>query len=697
MSQAVVGALRVDLGLDASAFRRGLADAQSSLRSVGRSMAQIGTRMSAAITAPMAGMTGVILRTAGDFEASMKRVRGNLRSGDEEFAALQQAARDMGAATQFSASEAADAIETLAKNGLTASAILGGALQSSLTLAAAGSTDLANAGDIVTDVMENFRKGAGELTNVVDGIAGTLVESKFGIDDYRQALAQAGGVAGPLGVEFEDFNAAIAATASAFASGSDAGTSLKTFLQSLSPNSKRAADTIKQFKLEFFDAEGAVKSMAEVAQELKTAFADVSAEAQSDALKKIFGTDAIRTALGLMREGADGIKQVSDEIANASAQEQAEIQLEGLNGTIKELRSAFEELQLAIADSGLLESFTTLLEKTTELVRFVGELDPKIVSMGTAFAGLTAALGPAMLIIGGIVAVIGAPAIGAIAVIAAVAAGVITFRDEIAALAGKLREVETRINEFVSNALTTLRDMAGDIVTIFAELPAKMVEIGGNILSGLKQGILSKYEDVKASVVGVFKGLIGVSEDVNKIKSPSRVYRQIGSYMMEGLGQGIEDTGAQVQASVSGVFSGVGNQVKGLVKGILTQTTSLRQGVSNILGNIGARLFDSGFDMLWSGLGLPAFAHGTSFAPGGMALVGERGPELVNLPRGSQVVPNHDLSKLGGGGSIELIVRQEPGIITEMVRNEVGAGVRAYDQALPERVSQINRDPLRRG
>jgi D-Tyr-tRNAtyr deacylase len=51
-----------------------------------------------------------------------------------------------------------------------------------------------------------------------------------------------------------------------------------------------------------------------------------------------------------------------------------------------------------------------------------------------------------------------------------------------------------------------------------------------------------------------------------------------------------------------------------------------------------------------------AFAVGTRNAPGGMALVGERGPELVNLPRGSQVIPAAQTSNMMGGfgGSVEV-------------------------------------------
>lgn len=228
MTNAVVGALRINLGLDSAEFERGLTESRKALIEFGRDMQDVGARMSTFLTLPIGAFGALTVRTAANFEEAMNRVRAALQPTASEFEALNDIAREYGATTAFSATQSAEAIEILAKNGLDASQILGGALGASLTLAAASGADMAQAGDIATDVMLQFGKGASELGTVVDGITGVLIQSKFGIDDYALALAQAGGVAGGLGMTFEDFNAGIAATSSLFASGSDAGTSFKT-------------------------------------------------------------------------------------------------------------------------------------------------------------------------------------------------------------------------------------------------------------------------------------------------------------------------------------------------------------------------------------------------------------------------------------------------------------------------------------
>ena len=335
---------------------------------------------------------------AADFEAAMNRVQAALTASDDETEALAAKARELGQSTQFSATEAADAIEMLAKNGLSASQILGGALEQSLKLAAASGTDLASAADLATDIMLNFGMGADELGTAVDGVTGVLLASKFGFDDYRLALAQAGGVAGGLGVKLDEFNAVIAATSSAFASGSDAGTSFKTFLQRLVPASNPATEAMNRLGLEFFDAQGNMKSMADIAQELQDGFAGLSEEARNDALSTIFGTDAMRTAIGLMREGEQGVHRLEKAIAEASAADQAAARMKGFWGMVENVKSAAEGLAISIGDT-LLPELTDLGMRVTPIIAAIAvwtaahpQLVSNIIAATAALLGFRLAL-----------------------------------------------------------------------------------------------------------------------------------------------------------------------------------------------------------------------------------------------------------------------------------------------------------------
>jgi TP901 family phage tail tape measure protein len=307
------------------------------------------------------------INAAADFEAAMNRVEAASGATAEQTAELSLQAREYGRTTRFTATESALAQEMLAKNGLAVTDILDGATDASLKLAAASGSELAAAADLVTDVMLNFKKQATELGNVADGVTGVMLVSKFGFDDYRLALAQAGGVAGGVGVTLDDFNATIAATSSRFASGSDAGTSFKTFLQRLVPASNPAAKAMKNLGLEFFDAQGKMKPMAAIAEELKQGFKGLSDEARNEALSTIFGTDALRTAIGLMDAGAAGVEQLNTTIKNASADQQAAARMKGFRGEVLKFQSATEGLNIALG-TALLPTLTSIVQGMTDLL-----------------------------------------------------------------------------------------------------------------------------------------------------------------------------------------------------------------------------------------------------------------------------------------------------------------------------------------
>jgi TP901 family phage tail tape measure protein len=317
----------------------------------------------------LAFFTTDMVAAGSRFEATMSGVKAALGPTQEEFKSLSDLALRLGKETAFSAQEAGKAIEALGLNGLNVTQILSGAADATVYLAAATGTDLENAANIATDTMADFNISAEQMGVAINGITGVTVASKFGIDDYRLALAQAGGVAGAVGVSFDDFNTVIAATSSRFASGSDAGTSFKTFLTSLTGNSDKAIDKMKELGLvtedganQFFDAAGNLKDMDEVAQLLQDALSGLSEEQTNLALKTIFGSDAMRTAVGFAEQGADGFNRVAEAIAKVDAGAQGEERLNNFSGALEEARGSAETMQIVIAQK-LLPFMTKLLKE----------------------------------------------------------------------------------------------------------------------------------------------------------------------------------------------------------------------------------------------------------------------------------------------------------------------------------------------
>lgn len=818
MATSVIGNLRVNLGLDTAALQAGMKQASASLRGMGDSMKSVGKSMSLALTAPLAGFGALTLRTAGNFEASMNRVQAATGASKKEFDALRKAALDMGKTTQFSASESADAIEVLAKNGLGAADILGGALEASMLLAASAGADLASAGDVATDVMMQFGKQAGDLTGLVDGMNGVMLASKFSFDDYRLALGQAGGVAGALGVEFEDFNAAIAGTSSLFASGSDAGTSFKTFLQRLVPASGPAAEKIKELGLEFFDAQGNMKSMAEIAQELQDGLSGLSEEAKNDAVSTIFGNDGLRTAVGLADLGAEGIERLKKVIGDVSAEEQAAARMKGWEGEIKKLKSAFEALQLAIADAGLIQFATDMVRHLTEFVAKLSEANPQMLRWGVILGAVAAAIGPVLIGLGALLAGIGpivsgigllVAAAGAIsapfaAAAAAVAAAAVLIVQNWEAVGPWFRNLFSSIgNVFMGLAKTLAGIVNGDmslaveglkqawsglqaffqtlwdgVVAVFTAAWEKIKSIVDKIRAAVLAVIRLRDRLTHVGEGGVGDGSIPVrkgpdrvgdlpmpiappvytddlrtgladgtsdigaqgttdGDDYDKnfrnrmgINSPSRVMMEVGQYLTEGLQQGILAGESDVdqasyrvgETAVSRFLSHFDN-IAANAESLGDVWENMKSAFLNAINDMANGLLNSGLSSLFGGLfgaidplagalrgaGLPAipgYANGVNNFGGGWATINERGGELVKLPGGSTVVP-HDLSRqmLKGsrqdeGGHISIGFDQTTGSLTATMRNIAGnvvsQAMSASNRALPSRVAEINRDPLKR-
>lgn len=411
-----------------------------------------------------------LIKTAGNFEASMNRVGAASQTNADQLARATDLARDLGATTQFSASQAADAIEVLVKNGVPLPEVFNGAAQASLILAAALDTDLAGAADLATDVMLNFNKSAKDMGGIIDGIVGATNNSKFGFDDYRLAIAQAGGVAGNLGVELEDLNTALAVTSSAFSSGQDAGTSFKTFLINLAPSTNSAKQAMEDLGLNFFDAAGNMLPMVEVVAQLEKAFGGLSEEQASLKAKDIFGTDAIRTALTLANAGADAYERLQESIGNVSATAQAEARMKGFNGVMKEFNSALEAAELAIADSGLLEFATEFLRGGVELLRGLKDLNPALLRFGTALAGVSAVAIPLVAGMGLLATAVGAVS----APILATVAGVVALTSAIAAFSGGA----------TNDAKKAFEEQKRSVADLEKEIPAlieRYKELEGNI------------------------------------------------------------------------------------------------------------------------------------------------------------------------------------------------------------------------
>jgi len=299
----------------------------------------------------VAGIGGAAVMASTEFNKSMSGVSAVAGATAGEMEQLREAALKAGADTAFSASEAAVAQGELARAGVSVADILGGALAGSLGLAAAGQLELGQAAEISAQALNIFGLGGDQTTRVADVLAAGANKSAADVAQLGDALRQGGLVAAQTGLSLEETAGVLSMFADNALIGSDAGTSLKTMLQRLVPQSDEAAESMKQLGLNFFDANGAFVGIEAVARQLQDSLGGLSAEQKSAALNTLFGADAIRAASLLMDAGAAGVREYTTAVSDqGAAARMAAEQLDNLKGDLEEFSGATETALIRVGD-----------------------------------------------------------------------------------------------------------------------------------------------------------------------------------------------------------------------------------------------------------------------------------------------------------------------------------------------------------
>lgn len=373
-----LGRMMAVLGLDTSAFSKGLKDAEGDMESFGGRVGSSATKAGLAVAGigavGAAGLAASVVKAAS-FEKAVDQIGAVAQASEKQMKQLSDAALRIGKDTAFSATEAAGAMEMLAANGLTVDQILNGAADAAVNLAAAGGTNLAMAADVASTAMKAWGLQASDMTEVVNRVAGAANVSRFGVEDMSLAIAQGGGIAAAMGISFADFTTAIAASADLFASGADAGTSFKSMLQHLASPAGEGAKAMKALGLDVYDAAGNMRSMPEIAGELNRVFAGMAQEDRDKFMSDIFGSDGIRAAIGLMRTGEDGFVQMSETMKSTDAAAVAATRMGNLAGSFEQLKGTIEVIMIELG--------MKLIPILTKLTGWLAEYLPGAVEKGT--------------------------------------------------------------------------------------------------------------------------------------------------------------------------------------------------------------------------------------------------------------------------------------------------------------------------
>ncbi len=373
---------------------------QQRIKKIGASMKRVGRSLTMGLSAPILAFGGFTIRAAAKFEQEMNKVKGLTKATADEFEQLNDLAKELGSTTQFSASEAAGAMEKMAKAGFSVENILTG-LPPILELAAASSVELAEAGELASGMMKGFGIDVGGLSRMNDKLVTANISTLTSLSDIVETLAEIAPLSRNMGQDFGEVAAAAGFMGDALLKGGRGGVALRTIMLSLTSATPKANAVLNKLKIKkssIINSKNQLTSLIAVVKQLEEAGADVQD------VGDIFGRRGVTPMMALIEAGSVQLQALKDEInAEAAIGEsgrQAAIRMAGAAGAMLEFKSAVEGLQIAIGETGLLKSFENLTRRFTSWLQAMSNAERATLKNWVIFAALVAIIGPLVVIIG---------------------------------------------------------------------------------------------------------------------------------------------------------------------------------------------------------------------------------------------------------------------------------------------------------
>lgn len=416
-----------------------LTDTGKKLNTFGEGMKNAGKNMSMYVTAPLVGFAGAAAKIGVDFDDSMAKVQAISGATGQDLEKLREKAKDMGATTKFSASEAAEGLNYMALAGWDTTEMLNG-LDGVMALAAASGEDLGAVSDIVTDSLSAFQLQAQDSARFADVLAAASANANTDVSGLGAAFQYVAPVAGALGFVVEDTATAIGLMSNAGIKGEKAGTALRTMMTNLAKPTKAMKDEMDKLGISLTNTDGTMKTFDEIMRELRDSFGDLDEAQQASAAATIFGKEAMSGALAIINTSEADYNKLSTAIneSEGSAQKMADTMEGTLGGTLREIKSAAEGFAIS-----MYEEMKPSLEEGAQLIKgFIGwlnDLSPEAKKTALMIGGVAAAVGPLLIVGGTLIAGLGSALtlLGTVSgAIAVMTTGAVAATPAVGALAG---------------------------------------------------------------------------------------------------------------------------------------------------------------------------------------------------------------------------------------------------------------------
>lgn len=556
----VIGAMEAYLKLNIKDFEANLEAARKQVESistgfdavtaVGDKLTSVGTKLTLGLTTPIIGLGTACVKTTADFDSTMSKVSAISGATGDDLEALRDKAKEMGAQTKFSASEAGDAFTYMAMAGWDTNQMLDG-ISGIMSLAAADGLDLATTSDIVTDALTAFGLQAKDSGHFADILAKASSSANTNVHMLGESFKYVAPVAGAVGYTAEDTAVALGLMANAGIKGSQGGTALRGALSKMIKPTEDAAAIMEQYGLSLTNTDGSMKSLGDVMVMLRENMGGLTEAEQAQAAATLFGQEAMSGMLSIINASESDFNKLNDAIYNAdgTAQKMADTMNDNLKGQIVLLKSGLESLAISFGEliipvvrkavSGL-QAFVEKLNSMDEnsrkmiitiglvvasigpLLTVVGKTISAVGKMGSAISNISAFVHAASSSLGGMGISLGAITGPIIAVVAAIGVLVAAFKhlwdtnEEFRTAMTSIWEgIVSKVQGFCQGIVDRVNSLGFSFESITEVIKAVWNEFC-NFLAPVFEGVFQYISDSLATTLDVILGIVDVFINVFK-------------------------------------------------------------------------------------------------------------------------------------------------------------------------------------
>ena len=562
----------------------GIVQKGEKLKDAGGKVSAVGEKF-LPVTAGVAAAGAAAVKTAADFDSSMSKVAAVSGATGGDLDALRDKAREMGSKTKFSASEAAEAMNYMAMAGWKTNDMLGG-IEGIMNLAAASGEDLATTSDIVTDALTAFGLSADDSGHFADILAAASSNANTNVGMMGETFKYAAPVAGALGFSAEDTAEAIGLMANAGIKSSQAGTSLRSIMNSLTGDVKLSGKAFGTMSIETKNSDGSMRSLNDILKDCRGAFSQMSESERAANAEALVGKNAMSGFLAIMNAAPGDIGKLEGAIAgcDGTAEKMAGTMQDNLEGQLTILKSQLEELAISFGEL-LMPAVRAIVSAVQGFVDVLNRLPTGVKTVITVTALLAAAIGPVLIAVGKVMT-----SAGTIMTYAPRIAGVVqTIGGGLKALWGILMAnpivlVIAAITALAAgfaylwNTSEGFRNFWTSLWENIRSVASTAVEAVKGFLSGVAEFIAGNWQGILLLIVNPFAGAFKLLYD------NCAGFREFINGFLTGVKELFSSIWGGISETVSSVWQSITTAVGGFMQSIMTTITGAWQGITGTLG-----------------------------------------------------------------------------------------------------------------